>query len=402
MLTDRQVRNFKKDGFFRDCKNLYLIVREEGKNRSWCFRYKSPISLKERRMGLGPYPDISLALAREKAVALRRLLLEKKDPLEERRLEELERKKTQGCTFEEVSKSYIESKFIQWKGGKDGTTCRKYQGQLSLHAYPLIGKKPIAEIEKQDILKILEPIIQKGQGKTALELRKYLKSILDYAKAHDWRDGDNPAEWKGNLDHILPNPSKIASVTPHKAIQYEKMPNFMKALMQSKGTAALAVRFAILNASRSGEARGARWEEIDLERALWTIPKERMKAGLEHFVTLSRPAIALLNEAKPLSNGAGLIFPNSRGKALSDIMLLKAVKTAGNLIDEADLTLHGLRATFRTWVGEETHYQREIAEHALSHVVGNKVERAYSRGTMEEKRRPLMEDWGRFCMGEKE
>ncbi|QCE34389.1 DUF4102 domain-containing protein [Acetobacteraceae bacterium] len=398
-LFSTQLRQLPR-GDHGDGGGLYLVKEEQENSGKWVFRFTSPLSGKRRRMGMGAYPEVSLANARDKALAARSLLSEYKDPIEERRKEEYERKKSHGLTFEECALKYISAKCKEWKGEEKGTTYRKHKGQLELHVFPSIGKRPVAGIDKHDIIKILEPVFHDKKGRTAEKLIEYIKSVLDYAKAHNWREGENPAEWRGNLDKIFPAPSKIAPVKHHDALDYRLMPLFMAELKKSQGLTAIACRFAILNASRSGEARGARWEEIDLEKKLWTIPAKRIKANADHTVTLSRPALELLNEVKPLSNGAGLIFPNSKGKPFSDNGLLKAAKLAGKAIGSPAITLHGFRASFRTWTGEETDYPREVAEHALSHAVGGSVERAYSRGTMEDKRRPLMEAWGRFCMGE--
>ncbi|QCE33486.1 DUF4102 domain-containing protein [Acetobacteraceae bacterium] len=387
-------------GEYGDGGKLSLVKSSTGNKGKWVFRFVSPLTKKTRRMGLGSLPIVSLDEAREKARKARLLLDEQKDPLEERVRENLALQKIHGLSFEEVSERYILSMFPRWKDGKNGSTYRKHKNQLALHAFPIIGKRPIAAVDKNDILQVLEPLFEDKKGKTALELRKYLKSILDYAKAREWRSGDNPAEWRGNLNHILPDPSKISPVKHHKALESKQMPTFMKALMQSNGIAALAARFVILTATRSGEGRKALWGEINFKKNLWIIPEIRMKAGKEHIVPLSPEVVELLKTVRPLSNGNGLIFPNSKNKPLSDVALLKAVKLAGKAVGEPDLTLHGLRATFRTWVGDETNHEREVAEHALAHAVGVVSERSYARGTMIEKRRILMDDWGKFCMGE--
>jgi integrase len=250
-------------------------------------------------------------------------------------------------------------------------------------------------------MKILEPLWRE-KTETASRVRGRIESILEYAKARGWRDGENPARWRGHLDHLLPKRSKVQRIKHHAALSWREIGAFMQRLRQTSGISARCLEFLILTASRSGEVRGARWNEIDLNHAVWTIPAERTKAGREHRVPLSEEAMAVL-PAMTQFGTEGFVFPGLKdGSALSDVALAKAADVAGG----KGATVHGFRSTFRDWVGEHTNFPRELAEMALAHrtfqgddgrEVGSKTEEAYRRGDMLEKRRRLMADWARFC-----
>jgi integrase len=251
---------------------------------------------------------------------------------------------------------------------------------------------PVSAIDTGLVMRALEPIWS-AKPETASRLRGRIESILDWAKVRGYRAGENPARWKGHLQALLPAKSKIAQVEHHAALPYAELPGFMAALRMADGMAAKALRFTILTGARTSEALGATWTEIDLEARLWTVPAARMKAGKEHRVPLSEPVLALLRDLYQTRQGEP-VFPGAiKGKGLSNMALLMALRRLGR----ADLTAHGFRSTFRDWVAEQTNFPSEVAEMALAHTVGDKVEAAYRRGDLFEKRQQLAEAWGAFC-----
>jgi integrase len=251
---------------------------------------------------------------------------------------------------------------------------------------------PVADITTGEVMRILQPLWNE-KTETASRVRGRIESILDYAKARGWREGENAARWRGHLDHLLPQRSKVQRVEHHAALSWREIGAFMQRLRQNSGISARCVEFLILTACRSGEVRGARWEEINLEHAVWTISEQRIKAGREHRVPLSEPAMAVLHEIAQLGTG-GLVFPGLKaGSALSDVALARVVHVAGG----NGATVHGFRSTFRDWCAETTNHPRELAEAALAHALKDKTEAAYQRGDLLEKRRRLMVDWAAFC-----
>ena len=389
-MTVREVESLK-DGTWGDGGNLWLTV--QGKARRWSFRYKSPTTGKRREMGLGSYHDVSLAKARDKARIARQLLDDDIDPLEHEKRQQ-EAKRAAGMTFEAAAEAYIKDREPGWT---DRRAAPVWRSSLKRFAYPEVGNKTVGTVTTEDILRILQPIWAE-KTETADRVRGRIERILDYARTRKWLKGDNPARWKGHLANILPPRSMVARVEHHGAVDWRQVSVVMKALALGNGMAARAVRFACLTAGRSGEVRGARWREFDLERRLWIVPPERMKAKKEHRVPLSEPALALLREQWPVEGKPppqALVFPGAKeGRPLSDVGLLKAVHTA---LGTKDATVHGFRSTFRDWVAEATDYPGEVAEMALAHIIGSKVEAAYRRGDLFEKRREMMEEWGRWC-----
>lgn len=249
----------------------------------------------------------------------------------------------------------------------------------------------VSDVDLTHVLQILEPI-WKDKTETASRLRGRIESVLNWATARGYRTGLNPARWRGHLDNLLPARGKIQKVEHHAALSYKELSGFILALRQQAGMGARALEFAILTAARSGEVRGATWAEIDTDAATWTIPAERMKVGKEHRVPLSDAALALL-AALPRMGGTDLIFPNTKGTALSDMTLTAVLRRM-----ERDVTAHGFRSTFRDWAGETTAYPREVIEHALAHQLKDKAEAAYARGSLFDKRRRLMDDWAIYCV----
>jgi integrase len=343
-------------------------------------------------MGLGPYPDVTLAEAREAARAARATVRQGRDPIEERRrARETARDTSRAPTFRQVADRYLAAHEATWRNEK-----HRYQRRATLNlACERIGKSLVAEISTADVITVLEPI-WRAKPETASRLRGRIEAILDCAAARGWRTGENPARWRGHLAKLLPAPGKIAKVKHHAALPWRKTGAFMSELRNEDGVAARALEFVVLTASRTGETVGGTWAEIDLQAAHWTVPAERMKAGREHRVPLSRAAIDILAAMAPLRDedaGDWIFLGGRRGKPLSNMgmmMLLRRMK-------RPELTVHGFRSTFRDWAAEATNHPREVAEQALAHALPSAVEAAYRRGDLFDERRRLMEDWADFC-----
>ncbi len=390
-LTSARLRTLTKPGTYGDGSGLYLQVRGP-EQRAWLFRYKR--SGKGRLMGLGPYPEIGLADAREAAAAARKLLAQGVDPLDARRAAQAEETAAQARTFRQVADAYVAAHEAAWRNAKHR---QQWRNTLATLAYPKLGAMPVAAITTADVLAVLQPI-WKATPETASRLRGRIEAVLSYSKALHWREGQNPAAWKDNLDHLLPQTGKLARVEHHAALPWSDMGAFMAALRGKAGIGARALEFAILTAARSGEVRGAIWGEIDLDAATWTVPGGRMKAGREHRVPLSDAALAVLREVAPLrdreAGAAALVFSGIKhGKPLSDMSLTAVLRR----MEMGDLTAHGFRSSFRDWCAEATAYPREVAEAALAHVNKDKVEAAYARGDLFDKRRRLMAEWATYC-----
>lgn len=367
---------------------LYLYVNSNGA-RSWVLR--SVVADVRRHMGLGSYPAVTLAMAREKARQAREEIFAGVDPILKRKqlASALRAQQVSQKTFEDAAKSYLSAHGDSWKNPKHRA---QWTSTLQTYAYPIVGNLLVSDISHTHILSVLEPI-WKTKNETAVRLRGRIESVLDWATVRGLRSGENPARWKGNLDILLPAPNKVKKVAHHAAVGLDVMPAFMVKLRSQVGISARALEFAVLCASRSGEVRGAAWDEVDLEKAIWTIPAERMKAKKEHRVPLSPDALNLLN-AQTKQEGSPLIFPGRKGQPLSDMSLLAVMRRM-----EVDAVPHGFRSTFRDWVGEKTSYPREVAEAALAHALESKVEAAYRRGDALDKRREMMRDWAIFCRG---
>lgn len=416
-LSSRFVQTVKfPPKWHSDGGGLYLRVTKEG-NKSWVFIYPRPGKLRaQREMGLGSYPSVSLKEARRLADMARQDLRDGIDPIEkkkekkEKKEEEEEAAKqsaaleqAKAMTFDECAAAYIEANRAGWKNDKHAG---QWETTLATYASPIIGKLPVADIDKGLVLKVLEPIWT-VKAETASRLRGRIEAVLDWATAREHRSGNNPARWKGHLDKLLPKRSKVAAVQHHPALPYARIGAFMAELRKQAGMGALALEFAILTAARSGEVRGATWSEIDLEARRWIIPAKRMKVGKEHHVPLSDAALDLLKRLPGIAESE-LVFPAPRGGVLSDMTLTAVLRrmqgddapiwtdTAGKAI-----TVHGFRSTFRDWAAETTAYPREVTEHALAHQLRDKAEAAYQRGSLLDKRRRLMADWATYCNTEK-
>ena len=391
-LTALKVEKAKLPGMYPDGGGLYLRVTPEG-TKQWVLRYM--LNRRPRWMGLGPFSLYSLQEARTKALDARKLRHEGIDPIEARRAERararLEEAKV--ITFKQCAEAYISSHRAGWRNGKHAG---QWSATLATYAYPLIGGLPVQSVDTGLVLKVLEPIWT-AKPETAGRLRGRIESILDYAKARGYRDGENPARWRGHLDKLLPARSNVHQVEHHAALPYDELPDFLARLREQEGIAARALEFLILTAARTGEVIGARWDEIDLSRKTWTIPAGRMKAHREHRVPLSARALATLDEMKASRQEdahEAFVFPGRKSKTpLSNMAFLMLLRRMGR----GDLTAHGFRATFTTWASERTSFQKEIVEASLAHVIGDRVEQAYRRGDLFEKRRKLIDAWAKFC-----
>jgi integrase len=364
---------------------LYLQVTG-AKSRSWILRVK--VGDRRREIGLGAFPAISLADARLKAQLERDKIRTGVDPILERREAASRLKASQDLemTFESAAKKFMDAKSSEWKNPKHGD---QWRNTLESYAYPFIGRLYVRHIGRDHVMQVLDPIWL-TKNETASRLRGRVEAILNWCKVKGYRSGENPAAWRGNLENLLPKPSKVQKVRNHPALPFSEMGTFMQNLRTIDGVGARCLEFAILTVARSGEVRGARFSEIDRETKVWRVPGERMKAKKEHRVPLSEAAFALI-EKMPKTEDDGLIFPSPRAKVLSDMTLLMIVRRMG-----VDAVPHGFRSTFRDWAGEITNYPRELAEVALAHVKGDATEAAYWRSDILEKRRRMMDDWARF------
>lgn len=389
-LTQLQVDKLKAEGVHNDGAGLSLKVTKYG-SKSWVFRYM--LAGKAHWMGLGSYPDVSLAEAREKASELRKLTRQSIDPLLEKRkqVSVIRAAISKAITFDDASAKYIEAHKASWKNEKHAD---QWTNTLKTYASPIIGSVDVSLIDTGHIMRILEKDnFWNEKTETASRVRGRIESVLDWATVRKYRTGENPARWKGHLDKLLPARSKVKKTEHHAALPWLQMGAFMVKLREQEGTAAKAVELAILTACRSGEVRGAVWEEFDLDAGIWIIPPERMKAKKEHRIPLPEKAIQLLKKQKELFP-TGYAFPGMKeGKPLSDMSLTAVLRR----MEQNEITVHGFRSSFRDWAAESTAYPNEMVEMALAHTIGNKVEAAYRRGDLFEKRRRMMQDWSNFC-----
>lgn len=354
--------------------------------RSWILR--TMVGGKRREIGLGSYPSVSLKEAHEKAQIKRNEIEKGIDPVLARKeaASRLRADQSLEVTFEDAAKRFIEAKAHEWKNVKHSS---QWKNTLAEYVYPVLGKMMVRHVTRDHVMQVLDPIwVTKTE--TASRVRGRIENVLDWARVKGFRSGENPAAWRGNLDHLLSKPSKTKQVRNHPALPIEQMGEFMVSLRDAKTTAARCLEFAILTAARSGEVRGATWTEMDLDKGVWSVPGERMKAGKEHRVPLPAAAVELL-KALPRLKDCDLVFPTPKGKVLSDMTLLAILRRA-----KLDATPHGFRSTFRDWAGEYTNHPRELAEVALAHVAGGASEMAYWRGDVLERRRQMMTDWAEF------
>ena len=386
-LTARKVASAKEPGLYADGGGLYLRVGRGGA-KSWCLRYM--LDGKAREMGLGGLAKVGLADARKRAAAQRLLLVDKIDPLKKREAENSakEIEAARSITFERCAKAYIDSHAAGWRNAKHA---QQWTNTLAAYVYPTFGSVAVADVDVAMIMKALEPIWA-AKPETAGRVRGRIEAVLDWAKARGFREGENPARWRGHLSNLLPARTNVRAVKHHVALPYPEIGVFMADLRSREGAAAAALEFLILTAARTGEAIGARRSEIDFHARMWTVPAERMKAKREHRVPLSSAAMNVLERAKV--EGDEFLFPGTKaGQGLSNMALLKVLER----MNRGDLTVHGFRATFKTWATECSNFPRELVETALAHVLEDKTEAAYQRGDILEKRRRLMGAWAEFC-----
>jgi integrase len=397
-LTALKADKLKKPGLYGDGGNLYLQVTAE-LTKSWIFRFTPPGGGGRRDMGLGSFDTYGLAEAREQARAQRKMLAEGKDPIEQRRARRMQEKldAVKAITFKECAERLIAAQQAGWSNRKHAA---QWRATLETYVYRVVGDLPVQSVDVGLVMKVLEPIWQ-NKPETASRVRGRIEAVLDWAKARGYRDGENPARWRGHLDQLLPKKTKVAKAVRaakgrgehHAAMPFAEVPVFMVELRQQEGIAANALEFAILCGARTGEVLGAKWDEINLTERLWTVPAERMKTDKEHRVPLSDTAITVLGKMAAIRQGE-FLFPGGRtGGPLSNMSMLMTLRRMGR----GDLTAHGFRSSFRDWAAERTGFPTEVAEMALAHAVGDKVEAAYRRGDLFQKRRQLMDAWARFC-----
>ncbi len=364
-----------------DGRGLFLYVKPTGA-RSWVLRYQ--VQGRRHDLGLGAYPDVTLAMARQKATEARRLILEGDDPIAKRRQVQLK-------TFKDAALELIESKRSGWKSAKHAA---QWTSTLEAYAFPNLGPMQVTKIATADVVGALKPIWSQ-KPETANRVRQRIEAVLDYSSALGIREGDNPARWRGHLDNLLPKPTKVRAVQHHPALPHADISEFMNALSNRSGVSARALTFTILTAARSGETRGMRWAEVDLDGRVWTIPAQRMKAGKEHRVPLTSNAIAQLG---PRLDDTELVFGSETkaGKPISDMSMTALLRR----MEYNNITVHGFRSSFRDWAGETTSFPREVIEAALAHGIKDKAEAAYARSDLFDKRRDLMQAWTRIATPE--
>lgn len=388
-LTAKRITQLKEPGRYGDGNRsgLYLQVQSLS-NRSWLLRYER--DGRERWMGLGSLRVFSLKEARERARRARQLLADGIDPLEARAQGRAQKalEAARSITFEQAARQYFDQHERKWKNRKHAA---QFLSTLQTYAFPKIGRLSVAGIDTGLVLKVLEPIWP-DKTETANRVRGRIEGVLDWATVRGYRQGDNPARWKGHLENVLPARGQIQKVNHHAALPFAELPEFMTALAEREGIAARALEFLILTAARTGETIGATWEEIDLQEKTWTVPAGRMKASKEHRVPLSAPAVEILR-ALPREKDNPFIFIGPRKGGLSNMAMAAVLIRMGR----QKITVHGFRSTFMDWAHEQTAFTKVVIDMALAHVVGDKVEAAYRRGDLFAKRARLMADWARYC-----
>jgi len=414
-LDDNRSRRYLLDG-----GGLYLQITHrpstdldekgrkpsEGVTKSWCFRYRSRTTGKLVEMGLGAIQTVTLAKAREKAETLRKMLLGGTDPksAKDKNVIAAKIEAARTMTFDEAAASYIRDQRAGWKNEKHG---QQWENTLSTYVSPIIGSLPVASIDLPMVRKVLDPIWT-VKNETASRVRQRMEAVLGWATVSGYRQGDNPARWKNHLDHLLAPTSRVKKVESQPALPYSKLGAFMEALREQTGIAPMALEFAILTATRSGEILWAAPGEFDIQRSLWTIPAERMKSKKEHTVPLSPRALEIVKSMLKVVDGPYLFPGDKEGKSLSAAAMLEVIKRMDRKSSESGgegwrdgkgrrIVPHGFRSTFRDWAGECSNYPREVIENALAHQLKDKAEAAYARGTQLAKRKALMEAWEKCC-----
>jgi integrase len=387
-LSATKVEKTKQAGMYGDGGGLWLQVRAPHV-KSWIFRYT--VNGRARAMGLGPVGTVSLVDARRRAAEARALLLDGTDPIADRDEVRAKRKlaAANAVTFKECAAAYIQQHKAGWRSAKHGEQWAK---TIATYAEPVFGALPVQSIDTGLVMRVLQPIWT-TKAETAARVRGRIEKVLDWAKVQGYREGENPARWRGHLAALLPKQSNFARVEHHAALPYRQMGEFMAEMGKQEGNAARALELAILTAARTGEVIRARWAEIDLSEALWTIPAERTKTHRKHRIPLAPAAVAVIEKMRARAEGE-FVFPGARPSVSLSNEAMRAVLMR---MGRTDITPHGFRSTFRDWAAEQTAFPREVAEMALGHAVGSQVEAAYRRGDLREKRRKLMEAWAAYC-----
>jgi integrase len=386
------VATAKEPGRYADGGGLYLQVSRvvERTTKSWVFRYM--IDGRARHMGIGPISDFTLAEARDRARRARQQIKDGIDPIDTKRTERNERRLAAASrvTFKECGERYIAAFAPTWR---NATHRAQWKSTLATYAYPIVGNLAVSDISRSHVLKIIEPIWQE-KWDTASRLRGRIEAVLDWATVRGYRQGENPARWKGQLQKLLPSKGRPQH---HKAIPYQELPAFLAELRERDYISSRALEFTILTAARTNEAIGARWDEIDIKGKIWTIPADRMKSGRSHRIPLSERAVKILSSTPQLDGGA-FVFPGGKvRRPLSNMAMLELVRgIVGN-----GITVHGFRSSFKDWAREQTSFPNELSEAALAHVIRDKTEAAYARGDLFDKRRKLMDSWAAYCAGAK-
>jgi integrase len=408
-LTVKRVERLQQKGRYADGGGLYLQVNERGA-KSWIFKFERSVrdadgqpKRKEHMLGLGGLNTFSLPEARERARTLRQRLKDGIDPIAAERAEKAERElaAAKTLTFAQAAQSYFDQHEGQWRNAKHRA---QFISTIQTFANPIIGNLPVAAIDTGLVLKVLEQKVDAERGypagtlwqarpETASRLRGRIEAVLAWATVRGYRSGDNPAHWRGHLSEALPARSANGKVEHHAALPFSELPAFMVDVRQREGVAAQALQFVILTAARTGEVIGARWDEIDLATATWTVPAERMKTGVAHKVPLTPRAIELLNGLYREDGNPHLFIGSQAGCGLSNM----AMTTVLRRMRRGDITVHGFRSTFRDWAAERTNFPNHIVEMALAHTIGDKVEAAYRRGDLFAKRKALMAAWVNYC-----
>lgn len=389
------IKKIAEPGYHSDGGNLFVQVTGPH-TKSWVFRYQR--NGKKREMGLGSLATVTPVIARERAAQYRLQLHDGLDPMAERKRIIAARKATPAAvlTFEQCAVQCIKDRSAAF-------SCAKHTAQwgatLGSYAYPHIGSLSVADVTTAGVRKCIDPIWA-TKTETATRVRQRIEAVLDWAKAHGHRTGDNPAAWKGHLQGVMAAPRKLTKVVHHPALSIDALPEFMATLGTHNGVAAQALQLLILTACRTSEVTNATWLEVDLDAKVWTIPAERMKAKIAHTVPLSAPAVALLKRARSYAATSPWVFPGQRkGACISNMAMLELVKGMARVDDKGEpITVHGFRSTFRQWAAEQSDHSREVAEHALAHRLTDKTEAAYQRSTLVDKRRLLMADWAAFAV----